>query len=58
MVTWGKKGVSNQGGRLAGGSATREREECVERTYESVIVLTLSDEGKDWRVIDCLFYIS
>ena len=50
--------IGYQGGRLAGGNATCERKECVERTCEDVIVLTQSDEGRDLRVIDCLFCIS
>ena len=58
MVRWGEKGVSYQGGRLAGGNATRERKECVERTCECDIVLTQSDEGKNSRVIDRLFCMS
>ena len=54
----GEKGCSCKRGRLAGGNATHERKECVERTCEGVIVLTQSDEGKDLRVIDCLFCMS
>ena len=53
MVRWGEKGVSYQGGRLAGGNATRKRKECVERTCESVIVLTQSDEGRHLHVVSC-----
>ena len=34
-----KRVVAFQGVRLAGGNATRERKECVERTREVVIVL-------------------
>ena len=58
MVRWGEKGVSFQGGSLGGANATRKRKECEERTYEDVIVLTQSDEGKHLRVIVCLFCIS
>ena len=44
LVRWGEKGFSYQRGRLAGGNATRERKECVERTCEGVIVLTQFEE--------------
>ena len=54
MVRWGEKGVSYQGGRIAGGNATCERKEYVERTCDGVIVLTQSDEGRNLRVIGCL----
>ena len=48
MVRCGEKGVSYQEGRLARGNATHERKKCVERTCEGVIVLTKSDEGREF----------
>ena len=51
---WGEKGISGQGGRLAGDNATREREECVERTCQSLIVLTQSEEGRRLSVVNYL----
>ena len=45
-----KNGISYQGGKLAGGNATRKRKECVERTCEGVIVLTQSKESR-WFIL-------
>ena len=58
MVRWGEKGDSYQGGRLAGGNATRERKECVERTCEGVIVMTQSEECRRLRVVGCSCWMS
>ena len=52
-----EEGVSSQGGRLAKGNAIRERNQCVERTCEGLIVLTQSEEGRRLRVVGCLYWM-
>ena len=47
----GKRALAVKG-RLAGGNATCEGEECVQRTCEDMILLTNSEKGKRLHVVD------
>ena len=58
LVRWGGKCFCCQGGRLAGGNATLQRKEYVERTCEGVNVQRYFDEGGLMRVVGCLYWMS
>ena len=49
---------TSQGGRLARGNATSEREKSVKRMCKVEIELKLSEKGRCVRVVGCLYWVS
>ena len=43
---------------IKGGSATRKRKECAERTCEGVILLMQSKKGRCLSVVSCSYWMS